>query len=83
MFGLTDHGTSGIMLFMKSHICNPLCRQLGLLNNSLFEEEKTAALFRSSRKTSDLTVQKVRPRPPRGLAARLGAAWSRLGAARR
>uniref|UniRef100_A0A7S3WUB9 Alpha-type protein kinase domain-containing protein n=2 Tax=Emiliania huxleyi TaxID=2903 RepID=A0A7S3WUB9_EMIHU len=59
MFGLTDHGTSGIMLFMKSHICNPLCRQLGLLNNSLFEEEKTAALFRSSRKTSDLTVQKV------------------------
>ena len=83
MFGLTDHGTSGIMLFMKSHICNPLCRQLGLLNNSLFEEEKTAALFRSSRKTSDLTVQKVAPAPRADSPPASEPPRSRLGAARR
>ena len=56
MFGLTDHGSRGIMLFMKSHVCNPLCAALGLPPNTLFEEEKTAAFARSSRETSELTV---------------------------
>ncbi len=28
--GATDKGPAGISSFFRSHVCNPLCRQLGL-----------------------------------------------------
>jgi hypothetical protein len=32
-FGPTDHGDKGQHNFFKTHICNPLCKALGLFNS--------------------------------------------------